>query len=148
MKLTCPLFLMFFCSISFCSSQTTFRKTIGAGAPTDFIVTADHGFAITGYRGALAMLMKTDSARNVQFVQTYGTVTGMTDGNTGEDIVTLPDGGFVIAGHWAPSVAFENAWIIRTDAMGNILWDTKIPNPFNVNDTHFAEKIKRTSAGE
>jgi hypothetical protein len=72
MKFVCGLFLMLVCRISFCSSQTTFRKTLGSGKPTDFAVTADDGYVITGYQGSNLMIMKADSAGNVQFVQNYG----------------------------------------------------------------------------
>jgi hypothetical protein len=87
--------------------------------------TADGGYIVLGVvesdDGNTDMwLVKTDSAGNVTWRRTFdhGTV------DMGNSVLQTADGGYVLAGSAATSDSFVgDAWIIRTDADGNELWD-------------------------
>lgn len=84
--------------------------------------TADSGYIVTGYKtvagmGANVFLMKTDVNGDTLWSKDYGT--GRTE--EGYSLKQLYDGGFVIAGQWADSLAV----LIRTDSKGDTLWVKK-----------------------
>ncbi len=95
-----------------------------------FHQTSDKGFIITGYTntgsaGAYdVLLIKTDSMGNLQWRKTFGGA----NWDFGNDVIVMPDHGFVITGY-SNSFGSENnkIYLIRTNQNGDSLW-TKILN--------------------
>ena len=91
-----------------------------------FVQTSDGGYAMIGNTlsyGAGSFdfwLVKTDSAGNVEWNQTYGG----TESDTGYFVVETSDGGYALAGETASHGAGDSDfWLIKTDADGNELWN-------------------------
>jgi len=95
------------------------------------VVTSDGGYAIAdtwNYSSYVAgnggdlWLVKTDASGNMQWNRTYG--------GTGNDeaysLVATSDGGYALAGTWnhTDSPYGDEFWLIKTDAFGNMLWNT------------------------
>ncbi len=106
--------------------QTTFGTTeVGDNIPYAITPTSDGGFATTGFSSAgnnifqSILLTKTNEMGAVQWAKIFG-------GNNfevGNDILQTADNGFIVAGR---SMSFgndsEDAFLLKTDAMGNLQW--------------------------
>jgi hypothetical protein len=103
---------------------------------TAIVETADGGFAISGRTASFGEVVGTEEVWLVRcdengthlWNHTYGG--GMTAGGQGDPfhksvkLDDLPDGGFLISSHTAKySGGDADAWLIRTDADGNHLWN-------------------------
>jgi predicted secreted protein len=88
------------------------------------VQTSDGGYALAGSKysttsGYNFLLVKTDASGNELWSKTYGG----TQNDNGECVVETSDGGYAIAGTTASSGAGgADAWLVRTDASGNMLW--------------------------
>ncbi len=110
------------------ASLAMFSRTYG-GTETDvancIIETSDGGYAITGYTysfgagGEDFWLVKTDANGNVEWNQTYG---GPLD-DQAYSVVKTSDGGYALAGYTRSSGAPGIAWLVKTDASGNMQWN-------------------------
>jgi hypothetical protein len=91
--------------------------------------TLDGGYIITGRtftqgnQGYDLYLLKTDATGNIEWEKTFG-------GNgweAGKHLGLTSDGGYIISG-WTNSFGSENydAYLLRTDALGNQLWETTL----------------------
>jgi hypothetical protein len=91
------------------------------------VATSDGGYAITGhnsssspFENADVWLVKTDSAGNEQWTQTYGG----TEADRVFSVVQTSDGGYAIAGGTASfGAGSSDAWLVKTDAAGNMQWN-------------------------
>jgi hypothetical protein len=106
-----------------------FKETYG-GTSYDYgrsvIETSDGGYATTGYTVTFgagwedAWLIKTDESGNMEWNRTYGG----TDSDVGYSVIETSDGGYAIAGYtWSYGAGGADAWLIKTDATGNIEWN-------------------------
>jgi WD40 repeat protein len=99
--------------------------------------TADGGFILTGYsengyeHGYLALLIKLDSAGNLEWSKTYQYPAE----NHGADAYTVAqtaDGGYILGGdlwNWIDAKALGfGCWIARVDADGDIIWSRSYDN--------------------
>jgi len=93
-------------------------------------ITNDGGFILTGVTSGYGtgviydndlFLMKTDSAGNSIWANTYGG-----DSNEiGTSVKQTSDGGFVATGYTSSSGAGqEDVYLLKTDSLGNVLWST------------------------
>lgn len=88
------------------------------------IQTADGGYAATGFTssygaGANDMwLVKTDTNGKMQWNKTYG---GPKD-DAATCLTQTMDGGYLLAGYTNSSVPTQSSYIVKTDAIGNIIW--------------------------
>jgi predicted secreted protein len=89
------------------------------------VETSDGGFALSGYTisfgagGGDVWLVKTDSAGNLLWSQTYGG----TNWDTGYSVVTTSDGGYIIAGSTnSYGAGGSDFWLIKTDSTGVEQW--------------------------
>jgi len=88
------------------------------------VQTGDGGYAIAGHTRVGASydfwLVKTDASGNHLWNKTYGGATN----DFGLSVVETSGGGYAIAG-WTDSFGsgYEDAWLVRTDASGNHLWN-------------------------
>ena len=122
------------------SCTLTFQKTFGNPNtdefPIDLTKTPDGGYAAAGLASATgntnhdALLMKFDSRGNLLWTKTYG-------GGQVDYFFTLTatsDGGFLAGGSFNStgygSYAGE-AWLVKTDANGNIQWQRKYTDNIN-----------------
>ncbi|MFZ5434235.1 MAG: hypothetical protein ACOZB3_10720 [Calditrichota bacterium] len=93
--------------------------------------TADGGFILAGGTKSYASppnqkfdvwLLRTDANGDSLWSRNY--LTANTE--LARDIVLADDGGFFIAGGKSNSANYSNGWLIRTDSLGNIIWDTEV----------------------
>jgi len=105
------------------------NQTYG-GANDDYaysiIQTGDGGYALAGYTDSFGAggrdfwLVKTDSAGNIQWNQTYGG-TGYDEARS---LIRTGDGGYAIVGYTESfGAGYADGWLIKTDSSGNVLWD-------------------------
>jgi hypothetical protein len=105
------------------------NKTYG-GSEMDFglavVQTSDGGYAFAGVTMSFgagerdAWLVKTDSAGNMQWNQTYGG----TDQDRVYSLVVTSDGGYALGGSTRSfGAGNEDYWIVKTDAAGNMQWN-------------------------
>jgi len=109
--------------------------------------TIDGGYALAGDTCASVnsvtdfLLVKTDSAGNTQWTQTYG---GAYD-NAAFALVQTVDGGYALAGHtWmGPPLNTWDFWLVKTDSAGNAQWNKNCGGA----DTDIARALVQTSDG-
>jgi len=111
------------------SGNKLWDKTFGGPAYDDGFsvqLTSDGGYIVAGATGLSGIsdwdvwLIKTDSAGNKLWDQTYGGDSG----DFGYSVGLTSDGGYVITGYTVSyGAGGKDVWLIRTDASGNRLWD-------------------------
>jgi hypothetical protein len=86
--------------------------------------TSDGGYIVAGYTHSFGtglgdiFLMKTDANGNIQWAKTYGG----TSYDSAYSVQRTSDGGYIVAGWTASFGAGGDAFLIKTDASGNIIW--------------------------
>jgi M6 family metalloprotease-like protein len=110
--------------------------------------TADGGYIIAGYTKSYASyhyysdawLIKTDSLGNKQWHSAFG-------GNStdvGRSAQQTADGGFIVAGYtYSYGAGSSDAWLIKTDSMGNERWN----HTFGGSSEDFANDVQQTVDG-
>jgi hypothetical protein len=111
----------------------TYGDDAGYQRPEGLVECSDGGFGIIanthsfGAGGADAWLIRTDTLGNQLWNQTYGGT--LEDG--GGYIFEMADGGFTIAGSTHSfDVGNGDAWLVRTDSNGAILWNHTVGDPY------------------
>ena len=110
------------------AGNQVWRRTFG-GASSDnaYCVrqTPDGGYILAastmsfGAGGSDAWLIKTDTAGNMTWSQTFGGA----QPDFAYSVTPTSDGGYALAGHtWSFGAEFYDAWLIKTDAVGSQLW--------------------------
>jgi hypothetical protein len=91
--------------------------------------TSDDGFLIFGMTdqesyGNLARLIKTDVNGEMLWEKYYGILENTQENTVGRSLDITADGGFILAGYTENiSSGLADAWLIKTDAEGNIIWE-------------------------
>jgi len=108
--------------------------------------TSDGGYILAGQThsygagGYDAWLIKTDANGNELWDKTFGG----TDEDAAWSVQQTPDGGYILAGYTGSEGAGSpDAWLIKTDANGNELWD----KTFGGTDEDFVWSVDLTSDG-
>jgi hypothetical protein len=124
-------------------------KTYG-GARPDFpyhmLATADGNYFLIGYSRSYSsgdsdiLLMKIDQSGNQMWMKTYGG-----NGNDeGRDIIATADGNYLIVGSSnSPSLADQNANLIKIDPAGNVIWSQL----YGGSSDDFGNSVKQCSDG-
>lgn len=112
--------------------QITFEKTFfvnGDNAANDVRQTSDGGYIICGSVNYASMssgdiiLIKTDANGDTLWTRIYGG-NGAESGNS---VIQTEDGGYIIAGSTnSYGAGSTDAYLIKTNAMGNVLWSKTI----------------------
>jgi hypothetical protein len=95
-------------------------------SPHSLVLCSDNGFAIAGYSYSAALsndvwLIRTDSLGIALWNKTYGVSSGY---ERPESLVQCDDGGFgIMANTQSFGAGATDGWFIRTDAMGNQIWN-------------------------
>jgi hypothetical protein len=111
------------------NGDSLWTKTFGTALSewgTAVDVTNDGGFIITGYdyfSGGDIWLIKTDSSGNEQWVKKFGGP----GWDMGNDVKQCTDGGYVIAGRKEIDDNRNHFYCIRTNSLGNIIWEHVFP---------------------
>ena len=110
----------------------TFRGVLSSEA-LSVVQTGDGGYALAGWTNFLEggggsadfWLVKTDSAGNVQWNQTYGGP----GGDYAYSVVQTGDGGYALGG-WTNSFGGSaDFWLVKTDSAGNVQWNQTYGGP-------------------
>jgi len=107
------------------------NKTYGGGGvdyARSLVQTSDGGYAILGEKGSgyfsstsVLWLIKTDSAGNMEWNQTYGKEEAT---KYVRPLVQTSDGGYAMAGSTnAFGAGGSDFWLIKTDSFGNMIWN-------------------------
>ena len=106
--------------------------------------TSDGGYVITGYTRSSGAglndvyLIKMDSLGNTLWDTTYGGDSS----DVGRSVVQTLDGGYIIAGETRSfDPGTSDVYVIKTDSLGNVLWDTTYGGSFN----DFGYSVQQTS---
>jgi hypothetical protein len=107
--------------------------------------TSDGGYIVAGYifsyltTREYIFLIKTDANGNVQWAKTYG-------GTWGEEAYSVQqtsDGGYIVAGSTASGAGGGDAFLIKTDANGNVQW----AKTYGGSNWDVAYSVQQTSDG-
>lgn len=127
--------LILFTSFISLNAQSTFEKTFdinGDDVANDVRQTSDGGFIICGSVDYSAMssgdviLIKTDANGDTLWTKMYGGI----GADAGNSVLQTNDGGYIVAGStnsWG--AGSTDAYLIKTDASGNIQWSKTIGTP-------------------
>jgi hypothetical protein len=135
------------------NGNVVWQRTYGGSASdylTDVEVLADGGFIAAGFTSSFGAgqgdlwLLRLDSAGNVVWQKTYGG-SGTEDlYNPGRNVRPTADGGFVAV---ASSTSFRagnwDAWVLKLDASGNVLWQ----NTYATASSGFANAVAPANDG-
>jgi len=103
----------------------------GSGEDTAYFVreTKDGGYIVTGSTKSFGIgeeslwLLKTDSNGSREWDRTFGGFVS-SSGDGGWSLAETKDGGYIVAGYTKSyGAGGKDLWLIRTDHMGNRLWD-------------------------
>ena len=127
--------------------DTLFTKQIG-GADWDFGYslqpTSDRGFILAGSSvvsgKSKAYLVKLDSVGTIRWEKTFG---GSQE-SVFEDILILSSGDYLMAGYSTSYGNGKQAYLVKTDTSGSIIWQANFGNP----GEDFAKSIAELSSGE
>jgi len=105
--------------------------------------TSDGGYVIGGWTHGVGMndfyLIKTDSSGNMQWDKTYG--------GSGNDqaysVQQANDGGYVITGHTDSFGGGTQAYLVKADSNGNMMWQ----KTYKGIETTYADSVQQTSDG-
>ncbi|MBI5219338.1 MAG: hypothetical protein HY958_10455 [Bacteroidia bacterium] len=112
---------------------TKFFGTSGKNIGYDIKQTGDGGYVLVGSselpdRKTDLILIKTDKFGNKEWSKTFGD----TLDDVGKSIQITSDGGFIILGTSTKNNNRTKMFLLRTDRMGNEIWDTLIGGNYNV----------------
>ena len=121
--------ILFLSLIHFSFAQITFQKTFeGANFVYGNSIqpTYDGGYIITGYTPGLvgvlyakACLLKINKNGDTLWTKTFGD----SSNDVGYSVRQTNDGGFIIGGTKnIQNQAFSDAYLVKTDSLGNLLW--------------------------
>jgi len=130
------------------SGNELWNKTFGEfhdDGAFSVIQTSDGGYALTGNTYSFSggnntdvWLIKTDSSGNKVWNKTFG---GPKD-DFGYFVIQTSDGGYALAGITNSSGAgFEDVWLIKTDASGNVIWNKTYGGTLN-DEAYFVMQTK------
>jgi len=131
------------------SGNLQWNRTFGnqtVDIPTCVIQTSDGGYALAGYglendSSKDGLLIKTDSAGNVQWTRAYGGA----GGESVYSVVQTSDGGYALAGVTTSysDEAKADFWLVKTDPNGIMEWNKKYTNQ----NTDCAKSLVQTIDG-
>src|SRR5688572_12114147 len=127
--------------------DTLWTKAIRSGYASlahSLQLTNDGGFIITGSAsisgsGDRVYLLKTDSLGNPLWAKTYGG----SSINTGTDVKTTTDGGYIITGQTYFGAGNDDVYLIKTDSVGDVLWTKTYGGP----DHEYGASVLQTNDG-
>jgi hypothetical protein len=134
------------------------QRNYAAGTDVYFdslALTSDGGFIVsasvdqqqtsTSYTSSV-LLLKLDSTGNTQFARTYLPSGSISDLNIAGAQQTS-DGGYAFAGYYFQNTIYdERAWMVKTDASGNVQWN-KIYGPDVQYSDRYFHSFQQTSDG-
>ena len=116
------------------SGNMLWSQNYGVGTKYDraysLAVTSDGSYVMAGSTAISDenvdfALVKTDSSGNMVWQKTYGKTAGdygVSD-DTPNSVVQTDDGGYALAGYIGPSATGADAWLVKTDANGDMEWN-------------------------
>ena len=128
--------------------KTSWQKTFG-GTNADYgrsvQQTTDGGYIVAGYTKSFGTggwdvyLIKTNSQGNLVWQKTFG---GAND-DEGYSVQQTTDGGYIVVGSTYSFSVFEGVFLIKTDELGNIVWQKTIDGGNN----EYGRSVQQTSDG-
>ncbi len=131
------------------NGNISWAKTYG-GTDIDYAFsvqkTSDNGYILAGYTRSFGaglddiFLIKMDANGNVQWAKTYG----RTNDDWAFSVQQTSDDGYILAGYTRSfGAGFYDAFLVKTDANGNIIWAKTYGGP----DYDDASSVQQTSDG-
>ncbi len=106
--------------------------------------TSDGGYIIAGYTSSFGAgedvyLVKADASGNITWSKAFGG----THFDVGSSVQQTSDGGYIIAGYTSSFATGYDAYLIKTNASGNMTWS----KAFGGTNDDMAESVQQTSDG-
>ena len=130
-------------------AQATFQKSIGGSAEdyaTNLSPTSDNGFILLGTTASFGAggddiyLIKLNANGDTMWTKTYGG----TNDEYGSSVKQTTDGGYIISGDTKSfGVAIKDAYLIKTDMNGNVLWS----KTFGSSGSDYGNTVLQTTDG-
>ena len=129
-------------------SAAYFAKTYGGtddDGASSVQHTSDGGYIVAGYTASFGagyddiFLIKTDANGNIQWAKAYGGP----DDDIAYSVQQTSDGGYIVAGHTNFFGVGYDAFLVKTDANGNIVW----AKTYGGTDDDIAFSVQQTSDG-
>jgi hypothetical protein len=128
------------------NGNVQWAKTYGGTGASSFQQTSDGGYIVAGGTysfgagSADIILIKTDANGNIIWAKTYGG----TDYDWASSVQQTSDGGYIVAGYTGSfGAGWEDIFLIKTDANGNIQW-AKTYGGTSIDGAYF---VQQTSDG-
>jgi len=129
-------------------NESKWVKTLG-GSGGDYAYsvqqTSDGGYILAGFTNSYGAgyddvwLIKTAANGNEVWDKTFGGISG----DWASAVQQTSDGGYILAGRTSSSAGLDDAWLIKTDAHGNKVWD----KTFGGGGLDYAKAVQQTSDG-
>ncbi|MCB9357631.1 MAG: T9SS type A sorting domain-containing protein [Calditrichaeota bacterium] len=121
------------------NGDTLWTRSFGGSTAWDYgwaiILATDGGYAATGFTDSYGAgssdmwLIKVSPDGDSLWSRTFG-FGGLEEARA---IALAPDGGFFLGGYSASlSATYDDAWIVRTDSLGNYVWDKDLAGEFQL----------------
>ncbi|SCL74551.1 hypothetical protein L21_0430 [Methanoculleus chikugoensis] len=99
--------------------------------------TADGGFAVAGTTGEDLLVLKWDRDQTQEWQKTYGTG----DQDSARAVIQTSDGGYLVSGTtYLPNRNGSDVWLLRLDAVGDLLWEATLGSPSQYNHVVFMDE--------
>jgi hypothetical protein len=132
----------------------------GLDKACSLVTTSDGGYALAGtwnylstwefnhFTGGDFWLLKTDASGNIEWNRTYGGA----GNDVASSLAATSDGGFALAGTWNYTTYYGlgfygDFWLVKTDALGNMLWNGKYGETGDDNKGEYASSLVAASDG-
>jgi len=110
------------------SGNVVWQKSYGPGEGRSVKQTSEGGFIVAGFTGTFtpvadAFVFKLDPSGGVIWSMTYGGGDRGDDFDAAFSVQQTSDGGYLVGGSTRSfAVGIEDAWILRLDSSGNVVW--------------------------
>lgn len=127
--------------------QTVYTSPSSLGLGYSIVQTSDGGYIVGGYDNDspfLALALKLSSNGKVQWAKSYNTNGAASKFFSARQ---ASDGGYIFSGQFYTGIGYYygyNAWMVKTDASGNVQWQKAYGNP---NYAATFQKVGLTSDG-
>lgn len=115
------------------NGSISWAKTYGVGAAARSIcLTSDNGYVVLAYKNdGSAWLLETDEVGDTMWTKTYSASSSCSWENLKMSVRQTHDSGYIIGGTVEDGNEYEAMRILKTDSIGNVLWENSYGGTMN-----------------